>query len=247
MSAPARGVQMAARRPARGRASRVREAVRGLLTAGIADGVFPGAVAAVMLGRERLVLDALGHAQVTPRRVGMRGDTIFDLASLTKPVVTVTAILRLWEQGRIDLDAPVARYLPDFAQRGKATVTIRHLLAHTSGLPAWEMLYLPSPPNGDGTRAPACRSIGEAVARICAVPAAAPPGTRIEYSDLGFILLGWLVERLGAPLDVYGREHIFGPLGMRRTRFLPPRSWRRWCAATEIGNAYERGKAAEQG
>lgn len=225
---------------------RVREAVRAHLADGIARGVFPGAVAAVVRGRRRLVLEALGHAQVVPRRVAMRIGTIFDLASLTKPVATTTAILHLWEQGRIEFDAPVAHYLPDFAHGGKAAATIRHLLTHTSGLPAWDMLYLPGPARG-GTPAPACRSISEAVMRICTTPAAAPPGTRVEYSDLGFILLGDLVERLSAPLHVHARRQIFEPFGMAHTRFVPPRSWRMRCAATEIGNAYERGRAAEQG
>ncbi|MGH2371919.1 MAG: serine hydrolase domain-containing protein, partial [bacterium] len=227
-------------------ARRVREAVRAQLADGIARGVCPGAVAAVVQGRQRPVLEALGHAQVVPRRVSMQIDTVFDLASLTKPVATTTAILQLWEHGRIDHDAPVAHYLPDFAQKGKAAATIRHLLAHTSGLPAWDMLYLPGPTRGGGPPAPACRSITEAIARICATPAAAPPGTRIEYSDLGFILLGDLVERLSARLDIHARTHIFEPLGMKHTRFVPPRSWRARCAATEIGNAYERGRATEQ-
>lgn len=226
---------------------RVRDAVRVQLADGIARGVFPGAVAAVVHGGRRPVLEALGHAQVVPRRVAMRIDTVFDLASLTKPVATTVAILQLWEQGKIDLDALVAYHLPDFAQTGKAAATIRHLLAHTSGLPAWDMLYLPGPARGGGTPAPACRSISDAVLRICATPAAAPPGTRIDYSDLGFVLLGHLVERLSARLDLYARRHIFEPLGMTHTRFVPPRSWRTRCAATEIGNAYERGKAAEQG
>lgn len=252
MSAPARGVghpysSPVTRRAAGAKAVRVREAVREQLTAGITVGIFPGAVAAVVIGGQRVVLDAAGHAQVIPRRVVMRVETIFDLASLTKPVATATAILQLWEQGTIDLDARVARYLPEFARHGKESATIRHLLAHTSGLPAWEMLYLPTPPTGTGTRAPACRSIREAVARISATPVTAPPGTRIEYSDLGFILLGHLVERVRDRIDHHARRHIFGPLGMTRTRFVPPRSWRPRCAATEIGNAYERARAAEQG
>ncbi len=226
---------------------RVREAVRAHLADGIARGVFPGAVAAVVWGRRHPVLESLGHAQVVPRRVAMQIDRVFDLASLTKPVATTTAVLQLWEQGKLDLDAPVARYLPDFAQGGKAAATIRHLLTHTSGLPAWDMLYLPGPARGGSTPARACRSASEAVARICAAPAAGPPGSRIEYSDLGFILLGHLVEQLSAPLRIHARRQIFEPLGMNHTRFVPPRSWRRQCAATEIGNAYERSRAAEQG
>lgn len=245
---------------------RVREAVRALLAAGVENGTFPGAVAAVVRGGAWLALEAAGAAQVVPGRRPMSMGTIFDLASLTKPVATATAVLRLWTEGVLDLDAPVARYLPQFAQAGKAAATVRHLLSHTSGLPAWEMLYLPSPDSspvaaewtrdagGPGARrdtpvrAWACRSIDEAVARICATPALAPPGTRIEYSDLGFIVLGHMVEQTtGQPLGRYCRRRILLPLAMRLTRFAPPAAWRPRCAATEVGNAFEREKAAEQG
>jgi CubicO group peptidase (beta-lactamase class C family) len=254
-------------------APRVGETVRACLSEGIARGVFPGAVVVVVHRGATLVRHAQGHAQVVPRRIPMRLDTVFDLASVTKPVATTTAVLRLWARGAIELDAPISTYLPRFAQAGKARVTARHLLAHTSGLPAWEMLYLPGPLRAHGAarlsgprravgtarlreprgaagtaRAPACRSIREAVDRICATPLAAPPGTRVEYSDLGFIVLGHLVERLsGESLGGFLRRHVFAPLGMSRTRFRPPVSWRSWCAATEVGNVYERSRAAEQG
>lgn len=247
-------------------ARRVREAVRALLAAGVERGTIPGAVAAVARRGHLLALEAAGSAQVVPRRRSMTVGTVFDLASLTKPVATTTVVLQLWTDGGLDLDAPVARYLPRFAQAGKAAVTTRHLLSHTSGLPAWEMLYLPAPDPGvaaasdtrdsggsralreAAARARACRSIGGAVARICATPALVPPGTRIEYSDLGFIILGHMVERLaGQTLERYCRRRILLPLGMRMTRFAPPAAWRPRCAATEAGNAFEREKAAEQG
>lgn len=231
-----------------GAARRVRDAVQEQVARGIAQGVFPGAVVAIVQGRTRLVFQAFGHAQVVPRPRPMTTGTIFDLASVTKPVATATALLQLWEQGTIDLDASVAAYLPRFAQGGKAAVTIRHLLAHTSGLPAWEMLYLPGTPGENGKRAPACRSIGQAVARICATPAQTPPGSKVEYSDLGFIILGHIGARLGGlSLDDHVRRRIFEPLGMRWTRFAPPRSWRSTCAATEVGNIYEQAKARAQG
>lgn len=227
---------------------RVSETVRACLSEGIARGVFPGAVVVVLHEGATLVRHACGHAQVVPRRIPMRLDTVFDLASVTKPVATTTAVLGLWARGALDLDTPVSTYLPAFAQAGKERVTARHLLAHTSGLPAWEMLYLPGPRGAAGAGHRACRSINEAVRRICATPLEAPPGTRVEYSDLGFIVLGHLVERLNRePLDVPLRRHVFGPLGMRRTRFCPPVSWRSFCAATEVGNVYERSRAAEQG
>lgn len=229
-------------------ARRVSETVRACLSEGITRGVFPGAVVMVMHDRATLARRAYGHAQVVPRRIAVRRDTVFDLASVTKPVATTTAILKLWARGALDLDTPVSTYLPAFAQAGKERVTARHLLAHTSGLPAWEMLYLPGPRGAAGAARRACRSVEEAVRRICATPLEAPPGKRVEYSDLGFIVLGHLVERLsGESLDGLLRRHVFGPLGMRRTRFCPPVSWRSRCAATEVGNAYERSRAAEQG
>jgi CubicO group peptidase (beta-lactamase class C family) len=110
------------------------------------------------------------------------------------------------------------------------------------------MLYLRGPAGTQGARARACRSIPQAVTRICATPAGAAPGQRVEYSDLGFLILGHLVERVsGESLARYVRRHIFAPLGMRQTRFLPPRSWWPRCAATEAGNPFERDKAAALG
>ncbi|MDR7419315.1 MAG: serine hydrolase domain-containing protein [Armatimonadota bacterium] len=229
-------------------ARRAREAVRDCLRDGIAGGVFPGAVAAVVQADRVLALEAAGWAQVVPRRRPMTEQTIFDLASVTKPVATATAVLQLWAARTLDLDAPVATYLPAFARAGKAGATVRHLLTHTAGLPAWEMLYLRGPRGASGARAQPCRTIGQAVRRICATPATSPPGTRVEYSDLGFVVLGYLVESLGRePLDRYVRRCIFEPLAMRRTRFRPPRTWSPRCAATEVGNPYERDKARAQG
>jgi CubicO group peptidase (beta-lactamase class C family) len=183
-----------------------------------------------------------------PRRRPIGPDTIFDLASLTKPLATTTAILQLCARGLLELDAPVAAYLPSFANSTHAMVTTRHLLAHTSGLPAWEMLYLPSPERADSSRAPASRSIAEAVERIGVTPTSAPPGAKVEYSDLGFIVLGHLVALFGTEaLDVYTKHHIAHPLSLRSLRYRPPTSWRPRCAATEMGNAYERSRAADQG
>lgn len=229
-------------------ARRVGETVRACVREGLARGVFPGAVVVVVHDGTTLVRHAGGYAQVVPRRIPMRSDTIFDLASLTKPAATTTAVLRLWARGAIDLDAPVAAHLPAFAQGGKARVTIRHLLTHTSGLSAWEMLYLPGPRGTTGARARACRSVEQAVRRICATPLAFPPGTRVEYSDLGFIVLGYLLERLsGEPLDRHIQRGIFAPLQMVDTRFRPPASWRARCASTEVGNAFERASASAAG
>lgn len=231
-----------------GTAARVRDAIRASLADGVTRGAFPGAVAAVAQGRATLALEAVGLRQILPRRWPAAVRTIFDLASVTKPVATTTAVLQLWARGVIDLDVPVSAYLPAFAAGGKVRATVRHLLTHTAGLPAWEMLFLPRPAGATGPRAGACRTIAQAVARICATPVEVPPGRRVEYSDLGFVVLGHLVERLsGEPLERYARQRIFAPLRMHRTRWRPPSSWRSRCAATELGNVYERTKAAAQG
>src|SRR2546425_9369681 len=193
----------AAPRPSRA-GSRFRNAVRDQLQDGLTQEIFPGAVACVVTGRRVLALEAVGFAQIVPRRRPVEVHTVFDLASLTKPLATTTAILQLCARRLLELDAPVAAYLPSFANSEHARITIRHLLTHTSGLPAWEMLYLPSPRRADGSRAPACRSIAEAVDRIGSTPTSAPPGVKVEYSDLGFIVLGHLVALLGTGAqDVY--------------------------------------------
>jgi len=227
---------------------RFRNTVRDQLQDGLTRGIFPGAVACVVTGQRVLALEAAGFAQIIPRRRPVEADTIFDLASLTKALATTTAILQLCARGLLELDAPVAAYLPSSANSEHATITIRHLLTHTSGLPAWEMLYLPSPQRADSRRAPASTSIAEAVERIGSTPTSSPPGAKVDYSDLGFIVLGHLVALLGSEaLEVHTKHHIAHPLGLRTLRFRPPTSWRRRCAATEVGNAYERARAAEQG
>lgn len=136
--------------------------------------------------------------------------TVFDAASLTKIVATAPSVMLLAEDGRIALDAPVARYLPECAGGGRDPITVRHLLTHTSGLPAG----LPARPAWQGQQAAlelACRQVpGET------------PGTSFRYSDVNYILLGQLVQRVaGVPLDRFARERIFAPLAMRDSGFLP--------------------------
>ncbi len=179
---------------------------------------------------------AYGWAEIAPRRRAMRPEMIFDLASLTKPLVTVTGILQLWERRVLDLDRPVEESLPGFGQAGKAAVTIRHLLSHTSGLPAWVRLYLHA------------RTPEEAMAVIGRTAPLTPPGTQVTYSDLGFLILGELLRRHGGlPLDEYVQTHIAPPLRWEWTRYRPPAAWQEWCVATEAGNAYERMMAGQAG
>lgn len=162
-------------------------------------------------------------------QIPMREDTIFDLASVTK-LFTVVVVLQLVDQGVVDLDAPAAQYLPEFGQAGKEAVTIRHLLTHTSGLPAWINLYSAYP-------TPEAR-----IAAVYARPLVTPPGTQYVYSDLGLITLGKLAERVtGQPLDALVADRITEPLGMTDTMFNPPASLLPRIAATEDMSSIGRG------
>lgn len=191
---------------------------------GISAGAYPGAVAAVGGSDGVVAIRAFGHAALQPERVPMRTDTLFDLASLTKVVATTPVILSLLEEGAFVLETPVQEILPAFRD---PRVTIRHLLTHTSGLPAWRPLYLDH------------RGWEAYTAAICEMPLVREPGTQVEYSDLGFILLGAIIQRVtGGALDEVCRKRVFEPLGMARTGWLPqePASA---IAATETGNQVE--------
>ncbi|MEJ7795493.1 MAG: serine hydrolase [Nocardioides sp.] len=176
------------------------------------------------------VHDAAGHALryadadtelPAEQQVDMQRDTIFDLASVTKTFTTL-AVMQQVEAGRVGLDEPVATYLPAFAEHGKDDVTVRQLLTHTGGLPAWLPLYRAYP------------TIEERLAAVLAVEPRTEPGAAYVYSDLGLITLGLLVEEVtGQPLDAVIADGITGPLGMTDTMFNPPASLVDRIAATE--------------
>jgi len=196
--------------------------VRALVERHVSEGCYPGAVLLVLRRGRVALFEAFGYASLYPEREPMRRDALFDLASLTKVVATTTVALRLVEEGVLSLSDPVSLHLPAFAGRGKDRVTIWHLLTHTSGLPAYAPLYslLPSP--------------SDALRYICSLDLEYEPGTRVVYSDLGFILLGFLIERAtGRRLDELARDLVFEPLGMRDTMFNPPPQLRGRAAATE--------------
>lgn len=176
----------------------------------MADHRIPGAVILIGDARHVSYRQAFGQRAIVPAPEPMTLDTEFDLASLTKVIATTTAIMQLVQSGRLHLDAPVAYYWPAFAANGKQTVTVRQLLAHTSGLRP-DLRSLPPQPGR------------QAVLRaIAAEPLLSPPGAKVVYSDLNFIVLGELVQRIThRSLDAYCRTHIFEPLGMQDTRFLP--------------------------
>lgn len=185
--------------------------------AGIESGVFPAAV--VVVGRSDTILHARGYGRFTwsaASRVPDPDSSLFDLASLTKVIATTPAVMRLVENGRLELDRPVRAYLPEFTGDSKDAVTVRHLLSHTSGLRAW--LDLPKE----------TRDAAAARRRVLEEPLTRPPGGRVEYSDLNAILLGWVVESVaGLPLDRFVEEQVLRPLAMQETRWTPPRALHR--------------------
>jgi CubicO group peptidase (beta-lactamase class C family) len=171
---------------------------------------------------------AYGNSSLEPVARPMTEDTIFDMASLTKVVATTTAVLQLLENGKLSLEDPVAKYLPQFRTPPRNRITVRQCLTHYSGLP-------PDLPNHDlkytNKSKPSSRTIWNKIWQI--KPEAAPDEKWI-YSDIGFVVLGRLVEKVtGKSLDQYTREAIFMPLKMNSTRYRPPAQWRSHIAATE--------------
>ena len=185
------------------------------------DSAFPGGVIAVGHRDSLVLLAAVGHYGAhDPRPVTT--ETIYDLASLTKVIGLTTAAMMLVDEGKLDLDAPVQRYVPAFQGPGKERVMIRHLLTHSSGLPAWRPLYAEA-----ATRE-------QAFALVDTTPLLRQPGDTFVYSDLGAIVLTQAVEGItGQRLNDFLYSRLFGPLGMQSTRYLPPESWRERIAPTE--------------
>jgi CubicO group peptidase (beta-lactamase class C family) len=213
------------------------EEISSLLAERIAAGDFPSAVYVAAEHGRAVLADALGHAVLEPERRAATLDTVYDLASLTKPLVTGLLIVRLIERGEIALDDAVARYLIEFDQKDRRDITVRQLLTHTSGLPAWRPLYITSGGHKDS-----------ALRAIAAEALESAPGTHVRYSDLGFIALGFLLERvMGAQISEIARRTIFEPLGLRHTFFNPDLAMRTGVAACETGNAFERQMCADTG
>jgi uncharacterized protein YbbC (DUF1343 family)/CubicO group peptidase (beta-lactamase class C family) len=188
----------------------------------IAEGNIPGAVLIVGHNGAVIYRKAYGERALEPRRELMTLDTVFDVASLTKVVATTTAVMQLVELGKVRMNDPVAKYLPEFAQNGKEDITVRQLLTHYSGLEP--DLDLKTSWEGKET----------AYRMAFAETPTQAPGSAFVYSDINFIVLGALVERVsGQTLEAYTQQHIFVPLKMTRTRFAPPAAWRMKIAPTQ--------------
>jgi CubicO group peptidase (beta-lactamase class C family) len=196
-----------------------------LLRQGIAERAFPAASLAVLHHDKLLALRAFGRFTYEAGAPEVTAESIFDLASVSKVVGTTAAAMILYERGLLDLEMPVAAVVPEFARSEPASsefpdslrreVTLRMLLAHSSGLPAYEKLFLRA------------KTRDELLAAAFAMPLAAQPGARAAYSDIGFMILGVALERLGdESLDRFCQREIFGPLGMAHTAYNPPKSWR---------------------
>ncbi|MFM7522378.1 MAG: exo-beta-N-acetylmuramidase NamZ domain-containing protein [Planctomycetota bacterium] len=197
-------------------------AIRPLVEAEIAAGNLPGCVVCIGRGDRIAWLEAIGERQAQPNAEPMTVDTIFDLASLTKPVATATAIMQLVDEGKLRLSDTVASHFPAFAAKGKDKITVRDLLVHSSGLIA------------DNALADYADGPEKAIEKIMDLEPLAPPGERFIYSDVNFILLCELVARLsGTPLAERVRERICRPLGMADTGYLPAADLRARIAPTE--------------
>lgn len=194
----------------------------------IAEGNFPGAVVLVGQQDDIVYWQAFGNEVIDPCEEPADRNTIFDIASLTKPIATAASIMILTDRKAIKLDDYVSKYLPAFACNGKQDVRIEHLLTHTSGLPAYtnaaeikEQFGSPCPE--------------KVIEKICAMEALSKPGEEFRYSCLGYIILAEIIETVsGQSIGDFSKENIFAPLGMKHTSYNPPDSWKRDIAATEV-------------
>ena len=213
------------------------EQLSSFLTEHINVGEFPSVVYLVGERDEIVFADALGQAVVQPYQIANKLDTIYDLASLTKPLVTGMLAARRIELGELTLDSSVSHYLPEFDRTDKQMITVRELLTHTSGLPAWRPLYILAEDEPE-----------RAAGAIANLELEYKPGTRVIYSDLGFIALGILLERMtGHHLAELAQNEIIQPLQLKQTFFNPELALQTGIAACELGNGYEKNMCNETG
>ncbi len=204
--------------------------VDSFIESSISNSAFPGAV--LLIGNKDSIIyqNAFGHFTYENNSPDVSTSTIYDLASLTKVIATTTAIMLLVDKKMISLDDKVITYLPEFRNNSKGDITIRNLLKHNSGLPAWKKFY------------PEKKTKSEILHDICSIKPEFKPGSKTQYSDLGFITLGIIIEKItGMSLDNFCVKEIFEPLKMNNTFFNPDKNLKPEIAPTEIDN-YWRGK-----
>jgi len=198
-----------------------------IIITALVGGAAPGA--AIAVGRNGHIAYTGGYRSLDwndSTSAGVDQNTVYDMASLTKVIATATSAMILEESGQLDIDRTVASYLPELNAPEKAAITVRQLLTHRGGFEAFAALYK------------TFRGREQYLQQINARPLAYPPGTKVIYSDWDFILTGLIIERItGTTLDAFTAEHIFKPLGMNDTRFLPPVEWKPRIAPTEIDTA----------
>lgn len=198
------------------------ENVSKVIEESIKEKAFPGATIAAGRKNGLFLMKEFGRLSYEENSAPVKIDTIYDLASLTKVIVTTTACMKLWEEGKLKLDFKVSSFIPEFGVKGKDKITIWHLLTHSSGLPAYKRYFLE------------VKGKENIIKRICEEELEYEPGTKSVYSDLGFILLGVIIEKLtGEKLENYINRILFQPLGMKDTMFNPPKILLQRIAPTE--------------
>jgi CubicO group peptidase (beta-lactamase class C family) len=211
--------------------------ISNFLSERIKAGDFPSSVYLVAESGQARFADALGQSVVEPYQIAATLNTIYDLASLTKPLVTGLLCLMRIDRVELTLDSSISHYLPEFERTDKQLITVRQLLTHTSGLRAWCPLYILA--EGDVDRVSGVIANEELQAK---------PGTRVIYSDLGFIVLGLLLERItGRTLAPLSQDEIFSKLDLEQTFFNPDLAMQTGIAACETGNVYEQQACQQAG
>lgn len=196
--------------------------IQPMVRAAIEEGDFPGCVICFGHGHQIAWLEAFGDRQVMPAGHRMTVDTVFDMASITKPIATATSVMVLVDRGQLKLSDHVTDFFPAFGCKGKETITVRHLLIHQSGL-------IPDNSLSDYADGPK-----KAWQRICELGLVCDVGKEFRYSDVNFIVLAKLVEKVcGQDIHEFSKQAIFQPLGMQETGYVPAESLRRRAAATE--------------
>jgi CubicO group peptidase (beta-lactamase class C family) len=200
-----------------------------IMTRAVRDSAFPGGVVTVVRNGVIAYARAFGHLEYSAGSPEANSATLYDIASLTKVFATTSSVMRLYDEGKIALDDPVSKYIPEFANHGKEKITLRNLLVHNGGLPPFKRLFL------------TCKSPKEALDSVYQTETVYAPGDSTLYSDFDFILLGKIVERVsGASLDRYADSVFFRPLGMTRTMYRPAKELWDNCAPTEYDSLYRK-------